>query len=65
LALLIKIFVPLSLSIRCSYMFKGTVSSDIAFYFRVYKFDTVFSVRPLMVFKFVYFVVLWIFKHTF
>jgi hypothetical protein len=37
---------------------KGTVSPDIEFYFRVYKFKTVLSVRPLMVFEFVYFVVL-------
>jgi hypothetical protein len=41
---------------------KGTVSPDIAFYFRVYEFKTVLSVRPLMVFEFV---VLEIFKHTF
>ncbi len=44
---------------------KGTVSPDIAFYFRVYEFKTVLSVRPLMVFEFVCFVVLEIFKHTF
>jgi hypothetical protein len=37
---------------------KGTVSPDIVFYFRVYKFKSVLFVRPLMVFKFVYFVVL-------
>ncbi len=37
---------------------KGTVSPDIAFYFRVYIFKTVLSVRQLTVFKFVYFVVL-------
>ncbi len=37
---------------------KGTVSPDIVFYFRVYKFKSVFHVRPLMVFRFVYFVVL-------
>ncbi len=36
----------------------GTVSPNIVFNFRVYKFKTVLSVRPLMVFKFVYFVVL-------
>jgi hypothetical protein len=45
--------------------FKGTVSPDIAFYFRVYKFKSVLSVRPLMIFKFVYFVVLYIFKFKF
>jgi hypothetical protein len=37
---------------------KGTVSPDIVFYFRVHKFKSVLSVRPLMVFKVVYFVVL-------
>jgi hypothetical protein len=37
---------------------KGTVSPDIVFYFRVYKFKSVLLVRPLMVFRFVYFVVL-------
>ncbi len=37
---------------------KGTVSPDIVFYFEVYKFKSVLLVRPLMVFKFVYFVVL-------
>jgi hypothetical protein len=42
---------------QVSYL-KGTVSPDIAFYFRVYKFKTVLSVRPLMVFKFLYFIVL-------
>jgi hypothetical protein len=35
------------------HFFKGTVSQDIAFYFRVYKFKSVLSVRPLMVFKFI------------
>jgi hypothetical protein len=35
--------------------FKGTVSPDIAFYFTVYKFKSVLSVRLLMVYKFVYF----------
>ncbi len=43
---------------RVLYNLKGTVSLDIAFYFRVYIFKTVLSVRQLMVFKFVYFVVL-------
>ncbi len=37
---------------------KDTVSPDIVFYFRVYKFKSVLYVRPLIVFKFVYFVVL-------
>ncbi len=37
---------------------KGTVSSDIVFYFEVYKYKSVLLVRPLMVFKFVNFVVL-------
>jgi hypothetical protein len=37
---------------------KGTVSPDIVFYFRVHKFKPVLSIRPLMVFKVVYFVVL-------
>ncbi len=46
-------------------MLKGTVSPDIASYIRVYKFKSVLYVRPLMVDKFVYFVVLYIFKHTF
>jgi hypothetical protein len=45
--------------------FKGTVSPDIAFYFTVYKLKSVLSVRPLMAYKFVYFVVLLIYKHTF
>jgi hypothetical protein len=39
-------------------LIKGTVSPDIVFYFRVYKFKPVLLVRPLMIFKFVYFVVL-------
>jgi hypothetical protein len=37
---------------------KGTVSPDNAFYFRVYKLKAVLSVRPLMAYTFVYFVVL-------
>jgi hypothetical protein len=37
---------------------KGTVSPDIVFYFQIYKFKSLLLVRPLMVFKFVYFVVL-------
>ncbi len=37
---------------------KGTVPPDIAFYFRVYKLKSVLSVRRLMAYKFVYFVVL-------
>jgi hypothetical protein len=44
---------------------KGTVSPDIAFYFRVNKLKAVLSVRPLMAYKFVYFVVLWMYKYTF
>ncbi len=40
------------------FFFKGTVSPDIVFYFRVYKFKSVLLVRPLMVFKSVYFLVL-------
>jgi hypothetical protein len=44
---------------------KGTVSPDIVFYFKVYKFKSVLLVRLLMVFKFVYFVVLYIFKTHF
>jgi hypothetical protein len=39
-------------------MLKGTISPDIVFYFKIYKFKSVLLVRPLMVFKFVYFVVL-------
>jgi hypothetical protein len=39
-------------------MLKGTVSPNIVFYFRVYKFKSVLLIRLLMVFKFVYFVVL-------
>jgi hypothetical protein len=39
-------------------MFKGAVSPDIASYFIVCKFKSVLSVRRLMVFTFVYFVVL-------
>jgi hypothetical protein len=39
-------------------LFKGEVSPDIAFYFRVYKFKSVLSVRPLMVIKFIYFLFL-------
>ncbi len=39
-------------------LIKGTVSPDIVFYFRVHKFKSVLSVRPLMVFKVIYFVVL-------
>jgi hypothetical protein len=46
-------------------VFKGTVSPDITFYFRFCKIKSVLSVRPLRVFKFFYFVVLWIFKFTF
>jgi hypothetical protein len=38
----------------CISLLKGTVSPDIIFYFRVYKFKSVLLVRPLMVFKFVY-----------
>jgi hypothetical protein len=37
---------------------KGTVSPDIVFYFKVYKLKSVLLVRPLIVFKLVYFVVL-------
>ncbi len=44
-------------------MFKETDSPDIPFYFRVYKLKSVLSVRPLMASKFVYFVVLRIYKH--
>jgi hypothetical protein len=40
------------------YLVKGTVSRDIAFYFKVNKFKSILSVRPLMVFKLIYFVVL-------
>jgi hypothetical protein len=40
------------------FQFKGTVSPDIEFNFRVYKFKSVLLVRSLMVFKFVYFVIL-------
>ncbi len=40
------------------HVFKGTVSPDIVFYFRVYKFKSVLLVRPLMVLKLVYFMVL-------
>jgi hypothetical protein len=39
-------------------LLKDTVSRDIAFYFKVYKFKSVLYVRPLMVFKSIYFVVL-------
>jgi hypothetical protein len=35
----------------------GADSVDIAFYFRVYKFKSVLSIRLLMIFIFVYFVV--------
>ncbi len=41
-----------------SYVLKGTVSPDIVFYFKVYQFKSVLLVRPLMVLKLVYFVVL-------
>ncbi len=44
---------------------KGTVSPDLAFYFRIYTFKPVLSVRPLMVFKFVYFIVLYEFENPF
>ncbi len=44
---------------------KGTVSPDIAFYFRFCKIKSVLSVRPLVVFNFYYFLVLQIFKYTF
>jgi hypothetical protein len=40
----------------------GTVSRDIAFYFKVYQFKSVLSVRLLMVFKLIYFVALQIFE---
>jgi hypothetical protein len=43
-------------------LLKGIVSPDIAFYPRVYKFQSVLFVRPLIVFKLIYFVV---FKHAF
>jgi hypothetical protein len=39
-------------TLKLKIVFKGTVSPDISFYFRVYKFKTVLSVRLLMVFKF-------------
>jgi hypothetical protein len=39
-------------------LFKGTVSPDIGFYFRVYTLKSVLSVRPLMAYKLVYFLVL-------
>jgi hypothetical protein len=42
----------------CKSAFKGRVSPDIVFYFKVYKSKSVLSVRPLMVFQFVYFVIL-------
>jgi hypothetical protein len=38
------------------YPFKGTLSPDIVFYFKVYKFKSVLLVWPLIVFKFFYFV---------
>ncbi len=38
--------------------FKGTVSPDTVFYFRVSKFKSVLLVKPLIVFNLVYFVVL-------
>ncbi len=53
------------ISYRIIQTLKGTVLPDIAFHFRVYKFKSVLSVRPLMVFKFVYFVVLYIFIYTY
>ncbi len=40
----------------------GTVSRDIAFYFKVYQFKLILSVRLLMVFKLIYFVALQIFE---
>ncbi len=51
-------FCPAMLRCVAVCSFKGTVSPDIVFYFRVYKFKVVLLVRLLMVFKFVYFVVL-------
>jgi hypothetical protein len=42
--------------------FYGTVSQDIAFYFRVSKFKSVLSIRPLMVFLLIYFIVIYILK---
>jgi hypothetical protein len=53
------------LLVYLSFLLTGTVLPDIAFYFIVYKFKSVLSVRPLLFFKLVYFVVLLIFKHTF
>ncbi len=44
--------------LSCALSFKGTVSPEIVFYFRVYKSKSVLLVRLLLVFKFVYFVVL-------
>jgi hypothetical protein len=41
-----------------SQLFEATVSPDIPFYFRVYKFKSTLSVRPLIVLKFVYLVIL-------
>ncbi len=45
------------------YLFEGTVSPDIVFYFRVYKLKSVLLVRPLLVFTFFYYVVPEIFKN--
>jgi hypothetical protein len=44
--------VSLTLRILKLCVFKGTVSQDIVFYFRVYTFKSVLLVRPLMVFNF-------------
>jgi hypothetical protein len=48
----------LKVEVPSSRLLKGTVSREIAFYLNVYKFKSVLSLRPLMVFKFIYFVVL-------
>jgi hypothetical protein len=41
-----------------SFLFKCTDSRDITFYFKGYKFKSALPVKPLMVFKFIYFIVL-------
>jgi hypothetical protein len=55
------LYIQQSGSTRLMNDIKGTVSPDIAFYFRVYKLKAVLSVRPLMAYTFVYFVVPWLF----
>jgi hypothetical protein len=60
LVLLLSVLVEAAHQRKLEYVLfmNSTVSPNIVFNFRVYKIKTVPTVRPLMVFRFVYFVVL-------